>query len=134
MNASSRVLLLSVILFIEVKSGICGWVDPDSADEIRTRRSFTDGKLYDLVMSDEFNREGRKFKDGYDPMWTGIDKSDDDQTSNGRKSLQFYNSSMITTKNGKLVISTTTDDTKWKGWNPYKKKYEQMVRHFKLDK
>jgi hypothetical protein len=33
--------------------------------------SYTDGKTYDLVMSDEFNREGRSFKDGDDPMWTG---------------------------------------------------------------
>jgi hypothetical protein len=64
-------------------------------------------------------------------MWTGIDKSDDDQTSSGRKSLQFYNSSQLLTEHGKLVILSTTEDTKWKGWNPYKKKYEQMSRHFK---
>jgi Beta-glucan synthesis-associated protein SKN1/KRE6/Sbg1 len=33
--------------------------------------SYTDGKIYDLIMSDEFNREGRSFKDGDDPTWTG---------------------------------------------------------------
>ena len=73
-------------------------------------------------MSDEFNRDDRGFKNGYDPMWTAIDKSDDDQTSTGKKSLQFYNSSQIKTKNGNLVIETNTEDTKWKGWNPYLKK------------
>ena len=108
-----------------------GWVDPDTPEEKRTTKGFTDGLDYELVMSDEFEREGRKFKDGDDPMWTGIDKSDDDQTSSGRKSLQFYNATQLKTKNGRLVIETTTEDTKWKGWNPYKKKYEQMSRHFK---
>lgn len=62
---------------------------------------------------------------------TGIDKSDDDQTSSGRGSLQFYNASQISTKNGFLVIETTTEETKWKGFNPYKKEYQTMSRHFK---
>ena len=82
-------------------------------------------------MSDEFERDGRKFADGEDPMWTAVDRSDDDQTSQGKKSLQFYNSSCVTTNNGKLVIETNTEDTKWRGWNPFKKKYEQMSRNFK---
>jgi beta-glucanase (GH16 family) len=107
------------------------WIDPDTNKSVYKIKSFTDGEIYDLVMSDEFNRDGRNFKDGDDPMWTGVDKSDDDQTSNGRKSLHFYNASQITTLYGKLVIETTTEDTKWKGWNPYKKKYETMSRHFK---
>lgn len=64
-------------------------------------------------------------------LFVAIDKSDDDQTSSGKKSLQFYNSSTVFTKDGNLVIETNTQDTKWKGWNPYKKKYETMVRHFK---
>eukprot|EP01032_Pedospumella_encystans_P010007 gene10007-11731_t len=82
-------------------------------------------------MSDEFERPGRSFKDGHDPTWTGIDKPDDDQTASGKKSLQFYNASQITTRDGNLVITTTDEDTKWRGWNPYKKKYETMSRHFK---
>lgn len=82
-------------------------------------------------MSDEFERSGRSFKDGDDPMWTGIDRSDDDQTAQGKKSLQYYNSSMLTTEHGNLVITTNTQNTKWRGWNPYKKKYETMKRTFK---
>ena len=108
-----------------------GWIDPDSPESVKRTRSLTDGLEYDLVMSDEFEREGRSFTDGDDPMWTGIDRSDDDQTAQGKKSLQYYNSSMITTKGGNLVITTNTENTKWRGWNPYKKKYETMKRTFK---
>lgn len=112
-------------------SAFKGWIDPDTPSDLKFTRSFTDDAEYELVMSDEFNRAGRKFGDGDDPMWTGIDRSDDDQTAQGRKSLQFYNSSHVKTANGNLVILTNTEDTKWKGWNPYKKKYETMQRHFK---
>ena len=113
-------------------AGFAGWVDPATPPEHKTTTSCTTKEQYELVMSDEFKRAGRSFKDGDDPMWTGVDKSDDDQTASGRKSLHFYNASQITTEGGKLVITTTTEDTKWKGWNPYKKKYETMSRHFKV--
>jgi beta-glucanase (GH16 family) len=114
-----------------VNAKFAGWVDPDTPVDKRKLTSYTDGIEYDLVMSDEFERTGRTFKDGNDPMWTGIDRADDDQTAQGKKSLQFYNASQISIKDGSLVITTTTEDTSWKGWNPYKKKYETMKRHFK---
>lgn len=114
-----------------VNAKFAGWVDPDTPVDKRKLTSYTDGIEYDLVMSDEFERTGRTFKDGNDPMWTGIDRADDDQTAQGKKSLQFYNASQISIKDGNLVITTTTEDTSWKGWNPYKKKYETMKRHFK---
>jgi beta-glucanase (GH16 family) len=123
-----RALLLTFIFKYLVYSS---WIDPDTPQSKLKLKSFTDGEYYELVMSDEFNKDGRQFKDGYDPTWTAIDKSDDDQTSSGRKSLHFYNHTQAVTADGKLVIETTTEDTKWKGWNPYKKKYEQMSRHFK---
>jgi Beta-glucan synthesis-associated protein SKN1/KRE6/Sbg1 len=82
-----------------------GWIVPDTQLEDKTHSSYTDGLEYELIMSDEFNRPGRSFKDGHDPLWTGIDKSDDDQPSSGRKSLQFYNHSAISTKDGHLVQS-----------------------------
>ncbi len=68
-----------------------GWIDPDTVTENYKLRSYTDGVEYDLIMSDEFEREGRSFSDGHDPMWTALDKSDDDQTAQGKKSLQYYN-------------------------------------------
>ena len=127
-----KILLPTTFLLIwGAATSFSGWIDVDTQPENRNARSFTDGKIYDLVMSDEFNRDGRGFADGHDPMWTGIDKSDDDQTAQGRKSLQYYNSSLLSTKDGFLVITTNTEDTNWKGWNPYLKKYETMSRHFK---
>ncbi len=122
-------------IYLACLSVVCrsfsGWIDPDTPKDKYRIRSDVTKELYDLVMSDEFNRDGRTFKDGHDPMWTAIDKSDDDQTASGRKSLQYYNSSMARTRDGKLEITTNTEDTKWKGYNPYKKKYETMQRHFK---
>lgn len=128
-QVSLSIFLLLVAALHEAK--MTGWVDPDTPEHLKSIESYTDGKKYDIVMSDEFNRDGRTFKNGDDPMWTGVDRSDDDQTANGRKSLQFYNSSYIHTKNGNLVIRTTDEDTKWKGWNPYLKKYVTMTRHFR---
>lgn len=131
--AGSKLVTLFVVVIAQLAGVSCftGWVDPDTIDDHKTIVSKTDGKLYDIVMSDEFNRAGRSFKDGHDPMWTGVDRSDDDQTAQGRKSLHYYNSSYASTKDGNLVIRTTDEDTKWRGWNPYKKKYETMERHFR---
>jgi len=46
-------------------------------------------------------------------------------------SQQYYNSSMVRTNNGCLNITTTGETTKWKGWNPYKKRYESMTKTFR---
>jgi beta-glucanase (GH16 family) len=125
------IMLVLALAMHQSQAEFAGWVDPDTPTDKRTLVSYTDGIAYDLVMSDEFERSGRTFKDGHDPMWTGIDKPDDDQTAQGKKSLQFYNASQLSVKDGNLVISTTTEDTSWRGWNPYKKKYETLSRHFK---
>lgn len=124
-------MLTMVSILISLDFALSGWVDPDTTVPDRQRESYTDGKIYDLVMSDEFNTDGRTMKDGYDPTWTAIEKSDDDQTGQGRKSLQFYNATYVYTKDGVLNILTTTEDTKWKGFNPYTKKYTQMKRYFR---
>jgi beta-glucanase (GH16 family) len=124
-------LFIFIYCVLEAVESFAGWVDPDTPNDKKKTRSKTDGQEYELIMSDEFNRDGRHFHDGFDPMWTGIQRSDDDQTSQGRKSLQYYNSSYIKTENGSLVITTTTEDTKWRGWNPYLKKYDTMTRHFR---
>lgn len=131
MKADFVRLLLGLLCLTQHTTAFSGWIDPDTPKHKRKLRSYTDGKLYDIVMSDEFERDGRSFKDGHDPMWTAIDKPDDDQTSSGRKSLQYYNHSQVTTENGVLKIKTTAEDTTWRGWNPYKRHYESMKRHFK---
>ena len=68
-------------------------------------------------MSDEFNVDNRTFKDGHDPIWTALDRSDDDASSVGGGSMQFYNSSAVTTENGYLKINTFVDKTKWRRYN-----------------
>jgi hypothetical protein len=64
-------LLITISLNAKFCASFSGWIDPDTLPEHQTLVSYTDGLTYDVVMSDEFNREGRSFKDGDDPMWTG---------------------------------------------------------------
>jgi hypothetical protein len=52
------------------------WIDPDSPASAQTEKSLVDGRVFDLVMSDEFNVPGRTFDDGHDPAWTAIHKND----------------------------------------------------------
>lgn len=134
LSLSMWLIAISITFFINLRPclGFEGWIDPDTHHSKHKIHGFTNPSIeYDLVMSDEFNVPKRSFANGHDPMWTAIDKSDDDQTSSGKMSLEFYNSSMISTSNGKLVITTNTEDTKWRGWDPYAKKYVTMKRHFK---
>jgi beta-glucan synthesis-associated protein KRE6 len=134
-NISTQRFMVLVMVYMIVICGIIsesfsGWIDPDTPDEHQLTISLTDGDEFKLVMSDEFETPGRSFTDGHDPAWTALDKSDDDQTSTGRKSLHFYNSSNVYTEKGKLVIATNDLATTWKDFNPYKKRYEQMKRTF----
>lgn len=82
-------------------------------------------------MSDEFNVDGRTFADGDDPTWTALDKTDVDQSNGGGGSLHFYNSSMITTKDGQLKISTNLEKTKWNVKNRLNGEKEEVVKDYK---
>mmetsp|Transcript_9358 Transcript_9358/g.27472 ORF Transcript_9358/g.27472 Transcript_9358/m.27472 type:complete len:599 (-) Transcript_9358:240-2036(-) len=108
-----------------------GWVDPATDEAHKTATSLVDGRKMKLVMSDEFNTEGRNFKDGHDPIWTALDHSDDDMSSTGGGSIHYYNSTHVTTKDGMLDIWTSTDSTSWRGYNPYKHEYEVLEKPFR---
>jgi beta-glucan synthesis-associated protein KRE6 len=82
-------------------------------------------------MSDEFNVENRSFKDGHDPVWTALDRSDDDSSSAGGGSLQLYNSSNVKTINGSLVIRTTLEKTQWNRYSAIEKKWKEETTYFK---
>lgn len=82
------------------------------------------------VMSDEFNVENRTFTDGHDPMWTALDKSDDDASSAGGGSLQFYNSTSVRTENGMLRISTGLAKTTWVRYDEVKKVWKHEQTNF----
>lgn len=83
------------------------------------------------VMSDEFNVEGRSFKDGHDKMWTALDKSDDDYSASGGGSLHFYNSSAVTTVDGMLKIASYIEPTRWTRLDPVNKKNVAEKKDFK---
>lgn len=81
------------------------WIDPDTQLSDKFTISAVDGRTYELVFSDEFDVEGRSFKDGSDPKWTAMHK--DDYTN---FALHYYNSDLVTTKGGVLNISTIVKD------------------------
>jgi len=96
------------------KTGLCslicvfcsgGWIDPDTSISDKYLNSFVDKRSYELVFSDEFEKEGRFFNDGWDPKWTSMNK--DDYTN---FALQYYKNELATTSNGYLNITTIIED------------------------
>ncbi len=81
---------------------------------------------YDLIMSDEFNVEGRSFADGHDPKWTALDKND---YTNG--ALQYYSPDNVKTKNGDLIIETLAEKTTFVGFNDTLGKDTITTKNFK---
>lgn len=100
------------------------WVDVDTPPKAQTTTN-SDGKVYHLVFSDEFEKAGRSFADGHDFKWTAIDRPD---TVN--EPLQYYKPEKATTSNGFLNITTTNDPVTWKGWNEDLKKWDKFTRHY----
>lgn len=73
-------------------------VDPDTPKDAMTRTA-KDGSDWQLVFSDEFNKEGRTFYDGDDQFWTAQNfhyASTND--------LEWYSPQAVTTENGTLVL------------------------------
>jgi beta-glucan synthesis-associated protein KRE6 len=49
-------------------------IDPDTPQSAHSKPSFEDPtQTWDLVFSDEFNRDGRTFWPGDDPFWEAVD-------------------------------------------------------------
>lgn len=78
-------------------------VDVDTPDEIKNgiRKGFN-GRDYELVFSDEFNRDGRTFWPGDDPYWEAVDLHYW-QT----RDMEWYHPDALTTRNGSLAITMT---------------------------
>ena len=81
---------------------------------------------FELVMSDEFNVEGRSFADGHDPKWTALDKND---YTNG--ALHYYSSDNVKTANGDLIITTEAKHIDFVGFNDTSGKDEVYTKKFK---
>ena len=89
-------------------------IDPSTPEGVATLRRFKDGKELRLVMSDEFETDGRSFGKGADKLFEAIEKPDDTN-----QAIQFYNSSTdyVTTRGGSLVLSTKAVKTSWLQWD-----------------
>ncbi|GMF58459.1 unnamed protein product [Phytophthora fragariaefolia] len=57
------------------KSNVLPWVDVDTPENAQTHKS-SRGATWSLIMSDEFNTEGRTFEAGADHLWTSVEKPD----------------------------------------------------------
>ncbi|CAG8677067.1 3304_t:CDS:2 [Cetraspora pellucida] len=79
------------------------FVDIDTPESAHTKIA-SDGSIYKLVFSDEFNKDGRTFRPGDDLYWEAADLhywlTND---------LQWYSPDMVTTKDGKLQITITNE-------------------------
>ncbi|KAH9181623.1 hypothetical protein AeNC1_016400, partial [Aphanomyces euteiches] len=79
------------------QSGVGIWVDVDTPAKAMTKLS-TRGEKWELVMSDEFEIDGRTFEAGKDHLWTALDIPDGVNAA-----LEYYNVSNVYTENGKLI-------------------------------
>ena len=98
-------------------------IDPDTPDGMRSTVGLGDGLPYTLVMSDEFESEGRHFGEAAgDPRWTAVSRNDD--TNNN---LAYLTPDAVTTRLGALEITATNTgfrDAKYasgsvQGWNKF---------------
>ncbi|KAI0239033.1 beta-glucan synthesis-associated protein [Massospora cicadina] len=74
-------------------------IDPDTPEDSTTITSYLRKEEWELVYSDEFNADGRKFHPGDDPAWEAMDfwyEATGDE--------EYYDPNYITTKDGNLVI------------------------------
>ncbi|CCJ28828.1 unnamed protein product [Pneumocystis jirovecii] len=73
-------------------------IDPDTPLEFYERKS-KDGKIYKIVFSDEFNKNGRTFYPGDDQFWEAVDLH-----YWSTMSIEWYDPDAITTNGGFLEI------------------------------
>lgn len=78
-------------------------IDPDTPQSALHHTSF-EGETWDLVFSDEFNKDGRTFFEGDDPFFTAMDihywPTND---------FEWYDPSVPTTRDGHLVLTLTQE-------------------------
>ena len=93
----------------------------DRATQIKSVFSIHNGNKHTLVMSDEFNEDGRSFAAGRDLLFEALDKPD-----NSNEAMQYYSSDYVTTRNGSAIISTKAVKTSW-----YELEGEEIVQKTK---
>mmetsp|Transcript_4655 Transcript_4655/g.6480 ORF Transcript_4655/g.6480 Transcript_4655/m.6480 type:complete len:703 (-) Transcript_4655:204-2312(-) len=81
--------------------------------------------IYHLVMSDEFNVDGRQFQDGQDPKWTALDKND-----YTNEALHYYTPDNVETSNGDLTITTEAKTKEFVGYNDTTGDRQMYTKYF----
>jgi len=66
--------------------GLYSTIDSDTPTELRITTRLHDGSSMQLVMSDEFNTNGRRFEKGQDSLFEAVEKPD-----NSNQAIQFCN-------------------------------------------
>eukprot|EP01039_Chlorochromonas_danica_P004434 gene4434-4858_t len=105
--------LIEILPFLSYPWLVLGTlIDPETPYLTKTRQA--DGKKLTLVMSDEFNQEGRGFASAEDEIFEALDRPD-----NSNESIQYYNASKeyATTRGGSLVITTKPTKASWYQWD-----------------
>lgn len=102
-------------------------IDDATRTEFRTIERLYDGRELTLVMSDEFNTDGRSFSKGSDPLFEAIEKPDDTN-----EAIQFYNSSTdyVTTEDGMLTITTRAVKTSYLQWDHNHLRPERLTKNY----
>lgn len=81
--------------------GNWGLIDKDTPKDAYTKNSYLNtGDQWELVFSDEFNRDGRSFYPGDDPYWEAVDLH-----YWGTNDLEWYDPSGATTSGGYLKLT-----------------------------
>eukprot|EP00611_Tribonema_gayanum_P004072 TRINITY_DN1328_c0_g1_i2.p1 TRINITY_DN1328_c0_g1~~TRINITY_DN1328_c0_g1_i2.p1 ORF type:complete len:257 (+),score=65.95 TRINITY_DN1328_c0_g1_i2:141-911(+) len=126
MSLCRCVLLCSIAFSCRLRLAAAGWIDPDTPDSAYSTASLTTGDEYLLVMSDEFEKDGRAFEDGMDPRWGALHKNDYTNAA-----LQFYAKDAVTTTDGFLKVTTTNEDVTFKYWDDDSRGYKHMTKNYK---
>ena len=88
-------------------------VDPDTPTAALRTSSLGGGAAFNLVFSDEFERDGRRFGQGADPKWVAINSY-----NQGTLDLEGYNEDQASTSGGRLHINASADITVDLGGTP----------------
>ncbi|OQR91911.1 beta-glucan synthesis-associated protein [Achlya hypogyna] len=108
------------------KSGIPIWVDAHTDKEVYTKTS-SRGDTWHLVMSDEFNVDGRKFAYGNDHLWTALDIPD-----GVNRAMELYSSENVYTEGGYFYNRVDEGPVNVTFWNSWAEKpgYENKTMHY----
>eukprot|EP00903_Cladosiphon_okamuranus_P018365 g16894.t1 len=101
------------------------WIDPDTLPEYHAKDFVGDERHFDLVFSDEFDRDGRTFNDGRDPRWTAMHKNDYTNYA-----LQFYSQDMCETRDGSLVVTTNNTEVEFQYYDTPHKTFKKMKKTY----